>query len=359
MNAKAGGGYKYTDLTPQEAGNIGAWISQTVFATGNNYQGYVTVGGDGFTGYIPGNFLTLGAYLGGYGYLTGAAWDGSEYLLVGEQYTPGGGVIMILYNPVLDCYLDLSYLFPGYMSDYGTQTSLLSVTWTGSQFVILGDFQIDDSAFLMLYSFNPSTMTLTDITYQIPSSYQECFPCSFAGFGNHQLMAGSPRGIYLLVDTGAIHGYKFGLLRTDGTFSDLTSFLPTGFWEMSPGGIPQNMIWAKGSLWIAGCVYANCGALLSYNPVTGKMIDYSSLFTLYSPFISYLTSARGLLYVGGSTSGPLFFASWDFVSPRINVMINLLPANGQVDSIAVGGTSIFVTTGYFGYLEYGILALSH
>jgi hypothetical protein len=324
-----------------------AWVAETV--TGAN-QSYLTVGGNGMTFY-PGPSPQLpNILISGSGFLTGTAYDGKGFLLVGQRYSPHGGVTMYLYDPAANSLTNLTGLFSPSLNSNAT---LLETTWSGSVFYVLGlENENVNVSPILLFSYDPLSNVLTDLTPVLPSNFESVN--AFAA----QEMLWTPSGLYLLLR--GTTGNLFGVLN-QSVFTDLSSLLPSSFTVPDVNGIIVNrfgylLAWTGTRLFLAGQGTSNSIALLAYTPSSNQIADYSSLYSGFTGTPCSLAYSNGDLYLSGFTGSvyPILTA----LNSSLNVidLTPLVPASfGAIDTLAINGGNIFISGGIFNSIQYGLL----
>jgi hypothetical protein len=349
----------YTFSNPTSALNAECqlfWVADTV--AGAN-QSYLTVGGNGMTFYGGSSPQLANSLIGGSGFLTGAAWDGEDFLLVGQHYSPPAGVTMYLYDPVANSLTDLTGLFSPSLS---LNATLLESTWSGSVFYILGlENENANVSPILLFSYNPVSNDLTDLTPLLPSNFINVN--RFAA----QEMLWTPSGLYLLLQ--GTTGNLFGVL-SQNTFTDLSSLLPSSFTVPYGNGIIVNLFayllaWNGTQLFLAGQTTSGDIALLAYNPSSNQITDYSSFYSGFTGTPCSLAYSNGRLYLSGFTgSWPAalypFLTALDSSLNLFN-LTTLVPASfGVIDTLTANGADIFISGGTWSQIQYGLLSpLSH
>lgn len=141
-----------------------AWVSQSTAGDG----GIMTVGGDGFVFYNSTGFYSVGN-ISNNGFLLGAAWNGNEFMLVGQKYfTSGGpeeGVLAYLYYPQNGTLIDLSSIFG---SSLELNATLFSVSNASGNFLIAGIRNLQSGNDPLLYVYDPVNGSLMNISDDLP-----------------------------------------------------------------------------------------------------------------------------------------------------------------------------------------------
>jgi hypothetical protein len=328
-----------------------AWVAETVIGAN---QSYLTVGGDGMSflaggelAHLPNNVIRES------GFLSGAAWNGNDFLLVGQRYSPRGGVTMYLYSPATNSLTNLTGLFtPSLSSANGT---LLQVCWNGSVFYVLGLENINENPSpVILYSYNPTSNILSDLTSLLPSNFQP------AGFMTppHEMLW-TPDGLYLFLAGAA--GNLFGVLRQN-TFTELSSLLPSGFAVPNGNGEVATsseylLAWSGSQLFLAGQKDGGTIALLAYRPSSNQLDDYSYLYANFTGAPVSLTYNDGNLYLSGFAGSALpLLTALNTSSLQVTNLTSSIPASfGPIASLAISGKNVFMAGGSFGDVQYGLL----
>lgn len=332
-----------------------AWVARSYSEDGS----YLTVGGDGLLFY-NGAFSAPSSQKPGF--LTGAAWDGNEFLVVGQHYAPHDGVLMQTYTPATNTLNDITSLFP---SQLAINASLYETVWNSSSFLIFGSERLNTNyPKNLLYAYDPITKRLDNV-----SAILRGVPALVLSVQ----MVSTPQGIFVLGSTG--FGYsRFELWRIfRGTLTDLTSLEPVEF-----GGAnsqfqrPSTMVWANGILYVAGQQDGLGGGVFdvfSYNPSTGAVVDYHQTVNRFSGQAATMSYVFGYLLVGGVSSccgGPsarpllmLFTpgtAGFAGSTPIAQNMTDLIPSSYYtVESISSQNDTAFIAAGPFGRQVYGEL----
>ncbi|MGC8696644.1 MAG: hypothetical protein ACP5UD_09615, partial [Conexivisphaera sp.] len=327
--------------------NPSFWTARTIAAD----NGFLTVGGNGLMFYNG----TFEAPFGqSYGFLTGAAWDGSEFLVVGSKYLPPGGALAYLYYPSNDSVRDISSLFPQSMSSNAT---LLSAAWNGSAFYVLGSAEVNDvNSSTQLFAYNPATGILSNVTYLLPSSYRTIYNWPVSD------LISTPYGTVIAFEQE--WGPRLGLMEGNGSFLDLSGYLPQGFsftTVYSPAASAY-LAYANGTVFVAGTVDGHAD-VTSINLTGMRSTDYSSLFAGVDYTPSSLAFVDGYLMIGGGMGGiygssapPFLYALRLGSQPALYNLTGYVPASfGAIATMASNGTGLFITSSQFGNVKYGFL----
>ncbi|MCL4480528.1 MAG: hypothetical protein M1113_03465, partial [Candidatus Thermoplasmatota archaeon] len=147
-----------------------AWTSESSY--GDN--GVLTVGGNGFDFYNLNGFHAAGD-ISTTGFLLGSAWNGNMFMLVGQKYFesfyPTEGVLAYIYFPQNNTLKDITGLFSPSLSENAT---LVSVSAVGDNFIIAGIDNAMSTKQDILFIYNSSSGTLTNITNSLPSISDVC-----------------------------------------------------------------------------------------------------------------------------------------------------------------------------------------
>lgn len=353
--------------TVYSEGTLGpcCWVAQSLYTSNAHSSGYLTVGGNGFT-YYNGTPSALPS-IASSGFLTGAAWDSHEFLLVGQHYSgnnppSGGGVIMYMYDPLSASLTNLTSMFPQSLSKNAT---LLETAWNGSTFFLLNMIGEEGGPLgtntgtnrpLNLLAYYPTTNSLENLTSLLPSDFQGVL-------NSEQAMSWTPNGLFLLLQTA--NGAKFGVLR-GLAFSDLSSKLPAGFLLASNNGqvvtrFGYPLSWNGSALYLGGKFADNSIAIFVYNPTTNQITNYSSLFSGFSGTLVTLTSSMNAIFISGfhgtpnSIGGPLLVA-FNLTTNQITDLSSYVPSTfGPISTTVSNGQTLFLAGGVFGKIQYGLL----
>ena len=122
---------------------------------------------------IPPDFATTSAIpYDHYSIISGSAWDGSAFLLVGmKNFTPStANPVMALYYPYQARIIDLTYLLQqNGMNNWG----LLSAAWNGTAFIIAAFYHNSSSPASITFelaAYDPGTNMITNLSHLIPKS---------------------------------------------------------------------------------------------------------------------------------------------------------------------------------------------
>ena len=202
-----------------------------------------------------------------YSMITGSAWDGNAFLVVGSrdfQYN-GSGVgsshpIMGLYFPSNGAFLDLSSLFAA--SADMSSWALSATAWNGTAFVIAGFYFNTTSptgVTMELATYNPATNALTNVSSIIPASARDWTVGSLASNG-----AGLT---YIAGDFAPPNPLQaapeFGVLSSTG-FANVSGKLPSSL---------AGHILLAASYGGGGTFYLASVAASAFNPDTGGFGD--------------------------------------------------------------------------------------
>lgn len=341
----------------QNNGAPQAWSSTSLYAD----NGFLTVGGDGMIFF--GNNSFIAPQSTGLGYFTGSAWNGKEFLVVGQKYHPNDGVLMGLYNPANNSINVLSNLFAPSLSSNAT---LYQTAWNGSNFIILGARPTVNPTYLMLYSFDPVSGSLVNITSILPPSFDSWNSISSAE------MLHTPAGIFILIrgqsNSTGLNGEMLGLLASS-TFSDLTYYIPSansvGTLKDGSSPVQNTMTWVNKSLFIANSFSNNSVILFSFNPYTYSVTRYYNQFNGITAFVGSLAYLDGYFYISGyntTDSYPLMYA-FNTNGSLINVLANLSnslyqTSNWIISSATDGWSTIYITYGSYPNVYFGLITVS-
>ncbi len=350
--------FTFNELTLNVANNGApqSWSSTSIYS--NN--GFLTVGGDGMTFFENNSFISPPST--GIGFFTGSAWDGHEFLVVGSKYGPNNGVLGGLYNPANDSFNSMYNLFSPNLS---TNASLYQTVWNGTSFIIIGSFQIDPMN-LMLYSFNPFTGSLVNITNLLIPSWT-----TWNSIVSVQLLY-TPYGIFILIrgqsTVAMTFGEKLGLLANN-TLTDLTNYIPSANSVSTNNNdvtsVQNTMNWFNNSLYVANSFQNNTINLFSYNPLTKNVTSYYNQFNGITAFVGALTYLNGYFYISGynTSNGFPFMYAFNTKGSLINVLTNLSTilnqySNWIVSSATDGLNAIYITYGVYPNVYFGLITVS-
>ncbi|MGC8558542.1 MAG: hypothetical protein ACP5NC_06080, partial [Nitrososphaeria archaeon] len=324
------------------------WTSSTQYGAG----GFLTTGGDGMIFYSNGSFESPTALPYVPGFLTGSAWDGQQFLLVGTRYEPRGGVLMYLYNPYSNLLVNETGLFPASLS---VNASLKQVAWNGTEFVMTGAKTFINSTGYwvrppenLLYAFNPATGKLYNITSLLPFN-----------IGSASNIISTPYGFFIIGE--GTNGTQFGMLANNGKFINLNSKLPSYFVTgyNNYGYQSNDMYWNGQQLIVVGSSNNGSIAVFTYNPLTNTSTSYDSLFSGIKGVIGEVTYANGMYLLGGyswnsSANVPLLLAFEPGQQP-VNISSSVPSGLTVISTMASNGSIVFLTGGSFGNIKYGLL----
>ncbi|MCL4447557.1 MAG: PEGA domain-containing protein [Candidatus Thermoplasmatota archaeon] len=355
--------------TPASIGNDypQAWISSITYANG----GYLTVGGDGLI-FFNGSFESpqINQKIG---YLLGAAWDGSGFLVVGSKFGPRNGALMYLYYPQNNTLVNESSLFQASLQ---TQGQLLAVAWYDNQFYIFGD--VNGSVYSttnIFYSFNPYTNALTNLTTELPTPMLST-PNS-REIGNPIDLVTTPFGLFILCPSSSSYGSQLWSFH-NSSFFNLTSVIPSNtdnnpYSYSSVSAISYGvfcsrslMAWNGTALELTGTYRdsQNSGIpdvyLVSYYPETGSYTYLYQPFTGANPMPISLSWSGEFFELSGFTGNGIQYSPvlWLFSTSGGNFSAYDLGGDIPSSWIEVDSSSndsnIFLVNSDFGDVSYGL-----
>lgn len=330
-------------------------LSNPSFWTANVYdtsKGFLVTGGNGFAGYGGTKFFSPNNEAYNPGYFIGANQSGNMIYVTGELYGPHFGALMYQYNLSSDLINNVSNI----PSSLEYHASFMQDVSVGSDLYILGRTGEGSSSApsLILYVYNTSTKTFTNMTQFIPSQYRSIY------FGNMVYDSGQ---LYFVI-TGQNGTNFFSLNPVTDKFTPLSSLLSAGF-GFQPGyeyvSSKELMVTDGSNIFITGNKYSSNGiAVIDYNTTNNKSVDLSSYFDGYSATVSSATFFNNMVVIAGyENSNPVVLGLT--VSGGYNVL-NIgesIPTSfGSVNAISANSTAIFVAGGIFGSVNYGIITES-
>jgi hypothetical protein len=336
------------------------WLGETVAGDG----GFLTVGGNGFVFYADGRFASANYSGSAPGFLTGAAWDGAEFLLVGQYYAPGDGLLAYEYDPFDNALRNVTGEFPHSLS---TEASLRSCVWNGTAFVIVGEADEASSVPVpLLFTLDPATNTVKNES-SIPDKVRFNVDVSDSELA-------TPVGVFVAgtgLKAAASTREYLGLLNGT-TFTNLTSKVPLAFTGTPYWSIGGTLAWGSDRLLLAGNLADGSVDVLAYNASSNALINYASSFKNDAWPVSAVTFFDGSVWVGGSISPVGVFATDPTgqeafllsVSPGAgssptasvrNVSSDIPSGFYEIDTLANNATGLFVGGGLFGFSEFGFL----
>ncbi len=330
-----------------------SWASTTCISS--NYA--VTVGGDGLLCFGGTSFEA--PFGETHGFLNGVSSDGTDFLVVGQYFSPHNGVLMYTYSPLTNSLTNLTPLFPS--SLYNSNSVLIQAAWNGTQYIILGEDNVGASENVMLWAYNPSTNVLTNVTSLLPS---------YNHIANGALLD-TPDGVFILLTTTS--GPHFGLL-SNTQFIDLIAKLPAHFSFDGPSWAAAPMAYDSGTLFVAGSNSQNNAIqAFTYSTSTGNTADYSGLFSGFDAAVSSVAFAHECFILAGvkpnvgiipsnnyaSSCTPFFAVFNPDSTPQVQDFSSSIPDGFvAINSMAASGDAIYMTGGTFGQQQYAVVWLS-
>ncbi len=314
------------------------WTDSTVAGGG----GYLTVGGNGLTFYnaSTGSFQSPSADLGSIGFLQGAAWDGHEFLTVGEDFAPSEGLLAYTYTPNGNNLTEVTSAFPRGLDNEGSGAAFTSVAWNGSSFLVLGQTNASGQGVSqpLFFSFDPTDSVVTN-----ESSIARAL---FNGSSNllYSDMLYTPEGVFLYVEGGT--GAELWLITPRLGLTNLTSVLTrsgysfNGSFDSVSGGIHGGDIsvlsYNNNDLFLAGTDPTNGSAMVvRFNATLGPTNGTS---TIYLPARSDLTTSAFL-------GADLLLAGWQPTGPGAPNLYAWNPSNGEFENLSGAFPSGFFMPG--------------
>ena len=321
------------------------WLSQSL--QGDN--GVLSVGGNGYDFYNSSGFHSAGT-VSNSGFLLGAAWNGNEFLMVGQKYFPLEGVLAYIYYPGNNTLVDISSIFSPGLSFNAT---LFSVSSIGNNFLIAGIMQANSYQHPILYLYNPTDSRLTNLTGSIPSSIKGVTRGETVSSGNYAYVAFEYNGSVWL---GYYHSgllSQVGNIVTNNSFSILTPYFSA--WRS------DFMVADNGNLYMFGNVHSNESYLeeISYNVSNNSFYDGGCIFMGEGTDSQYAAEFNGnVIIFGTETAGN----SVNTIAEAYNVSDHIFSSSFQrmpvnfcnVYGAAQYGSAILVTGGSFANIMYGI-----
>ena len=343
---------------PPPIGSTGTslvWSDQTVAGGG----GFLTVGGNGLVFYnsTSGQFQAPTGNLSSVGYVQGAAWDGKQFLVVGEGFVPKEGLLAYLYNPSDNDLTEITSDFPRGLTATGSGAAFLSVLWNGSAFLLLGQTNSSGQgpSQPLVFSFSPATSQVTNET-----SVARAVSLGSAGTQYADLL--SAAGSEFVFEAGLSGAYGLWEVSSSLAVTNLSGVLAStpyqfnGSSDSVTGGIhgPQVSVldYASGMLYILGNDPSNHSAeVVAYN---GSLGIVNGTRAFYLPTEADLTTSaflgEDLLVAGWQSTGPgapsLF--AWNATTDRSQNLTAAVPSSFLMPgSLAVGSGGAFVSGGVF------------
>ncbi|MCW6168588.1 MAG: hypothetical protein LVQ94_02375 [Thermoplasmatales archaeon] len=293
-----------------------------------------------------------------------ASWNGQEFLVGGSTYfyqKPinrnnygfNDGPLLALYYPEDNTLVNETSILPSFLlHNNGT---IVQTVWNGSVFYILGEYGnvSESSENIVLFSYNPSTNQLQNMTHLLPSTLK----AHMTG------MIYTNYGLFLLLY--GYYGANLTLLTPSGHVEDLSYILPPNFIfnDWSTEGTP--MTFANGLLAIAGNYVSNNTAdIITYNPQNGTHINYAPIMQNVTGYVTSVVYDLGFYVIVGSTDGynsPSPAILWALY-PLENTIYNLsdlVPSNfTQITTAASHDNQIFMSISFVGGVYFGELSLA-
>ncbi|MDA8142835.1 MAG: hypothetical protein M0T81_02490 [Thermoplasmatales archaeon] len=192
-------------------------VDKLLVSTGGTVNSMVNMIPSDFTTNSPSPYLD-------YSMITGSAWDGSAFLLVGgKDFTSStANPVMAIYYPSQSQLIDLTSLFQqNGMSNWG----LLSAAWNGTAFIIAAFYYNSSSPTTITFelaAYDPGTNMITNLSHLISKSSLDWGVAAIAsnGMGATYIAAN-----YIpSVETDATP--QLGVLNGN-TFTNVSSYLPS------------------------------------------------------------------------------------------------------------------------------------
>jgi hypothetical protein len=340
------------------------WTDQTVAGGG----GFLTVGGNGLVFYnsSSGQFQAPSGNLSSLGYVQGAAWDGQQFLVVGQGFGPQEGLLAYLYNPRENNLTELTSYFPRGLSAPGSGAGFRSVTWNGTSFLLLGETNSSGQgpSQPLVFSFDPTTSRVTNESAVARSISMGSVGVAYSGL----LSAAGEEYVFEEGSSGAYGLWQVSSSLTVTNLSRVLSSTPyqfNGSYDSVSGGIHGSEVsilgYASGILYVAGNDASNHSALVvGYNASLG--ITNGTRIHFLPTRTDVTTSAflgMNLLLAGWQPTGPgapsLF--AWNSTTGLSQNLSGAVPSNFLMPgSIAVGTGGAFLSAGrYPSPALYGVL----
>lgn len=318
------------------------WVSNSV----SGDDGVLTVGGNGFDFYRSGTFISSGNVSSG-GFLLGAAWNGKEFLLVGQKYFessyPNQGVLAYIYYPGNNTVVNITSVFPSWLKFNAT---LISVANISDNFLIQGIANTTTTGNPVLFIYNTTSGILTREESQIPSFIR--------GVSSGEIVAANG---YAYIAYAWSSGSTFIMWYHNNIFGDIGPNV-THYSVLEPNGAAYQM----------NSLYTNGQSLYVFEHENGMIVYQKYSFSTnkftgaqgninYYGRLNYVTGYDGNVMIFGNYTGQKFTDAYGF-----NVSDGILSQYPQAPSVYTGepyaavqyNNSIFLVTGAFGNVYYGL-----
>lgn len=291
--------------------------------------------------YSPGSnvFQSLQSNVSEYFASNAIVWDGQNFLMAGAGAGPGGSPgtpPKLGYASPSGMFQDVSDILP---SDVGV---MWRAAFDGAQFLI--GAQDSHTGNLVLYLFNPSTESFTNVTMNFPSGFNVS-PLTIANNSNEFIVGGSIGG----------SGY-LSVMDDSGSVTDVSQFLPPGVSSIQSISARNNQIWIGGSyssnrgfFGVSG-VETAAQSTINLIPYYGNVANLPLVGTGSNPYVytnvGFLTMSPDLWKISKSSIGSITMSAGQAVDGDVTAQI-------QFSDVADRGINPSQVTGYPS-LSYGM-----
>lgn len=339
----------FSPSTPQDTDSPTFWASQSV--AGDN--GVLTVGGNGFDFYNSTGFHS-GGQVSRSGFLLGAAWNGNEFLLIGQKYFsssfPTQGVIAYLYYPGNNTLRDITGLFP---SSLGVNASLITVGSVAGNFLIEGISNTTTSANPILFLYNTTTGSLINES--------SVFPSYVAGVTAGQIVSA--------------HGYAYGSIVWGSNKVFLFRYHNGSLSSVGPDVTNEAVLPSAYAAYQSESMYTNGSTLYVFESV-GNTLSYQQYyygndtftglkaFRSYYGTLNYVTGYNGNVLILGnltvSAANVIQAYGLNLSDGIISSMPQIAPIMSYENSFSTVefNNSVFLVSGQPGAMQYGLWSLN-
>ncbi len=332
----------FSPSTGQDSDSPTYWVSHSV--SGDN--GVLTVGGNGFDFYHNDTFVSSG-YISAGGFLLGAAWNGEEFLLVGQKYFeghyPSQGVLAYIYHPGNNTIVNITSEFPSWLN---VNATLISVVNISGNFLIQGIANTSTTNNPLLFLYNSTSGQLNSEEVHIPAFIK--------GVSGGEIVSAN--------------GYAYAAYTWSSGSTFIMWYHNNDFGDIGPNVTQYSLLPSYYAAYQLNSMYTNGSSLFIFEHVNG-MIVYQEYFhntndvtgaTGYFNYyggLYYVTGYNGNVIIFGNYTGQKFSDAYGF-----NVSDGIFSRYNQVPSVSTGGpfsavqygNSIFLVSGDFGSVYYGV-----
>ena len=318
------------------------WVSHSV--SGDN--GVLTVGGDGFDFYHNGTFVSSGQ-ISLDGFLLGAAWNGNEFLLVGQKYFedsyPSQGVLAYMYYPGNNTIMNITSEFPSWLS---VNATLISVANISGNFLIQGIANTSTTANPLLFLYNTTTGKISSVENQIPAFIH--------GVNSGEIVSAN--------------GYAYAAYAWSSGSTFIMRYHNNTFGDIGPNVTQYSLLSSYYAAYQINSMYTNGSSLFIFGHTGGMFVyqKYSYNTNEFSATNGYVGYPGGLYYVTGYDGNVIIFGNYTGMkfsdAYGFNVSDGIFSIYNQVPSLSTGepfsavqyDNSIFLVSGDFGSVYYGV-----